>query len=51
MPQPGDIVVEAAGPIVRALLPFLAVEILVIFLVTYFPALTLTVPRWLGFIQ
>jgi tripartite ATP-independent transporter DctM subunit len=42
---------ERVGPIVRALLPFLAVEFLVIFLVTYFPALTLTVPRWLGFIQ
>jgi hypothetical protein len=24
---------------------------LVILLVTYFPALTLTVPRWLGFLQ
>ncbi len=42
---------ERVGPIVRALLPFLALEFLVIFLVTYFPALTLTVPRWLGFIQ
>jgi tripartite ATP-independent transporter DctM subunit len=42
---------ERVEPIVRALLPFLAVEILVILLVTYFPALTLTVPRWLGFIQ
>jgi len=42
---------ERVGPIVRALLPFLAVEFLVIFLVTYFPALTLTVPRWLGFVQ
>jgi len=42
---------ERVGPIVRALLPFLAVEFLVIFLVTYFPALTLTVPRLLGFIQ
>lgn len=42
---------ERIEPIVRALLPFLAVEIAVIFLVTYFPALTLTVPRWLGLIQ
>jgi TRAP-type C4-dicarboxylate transport system permease large subunit len=33
------------------MLPFLAVEIAVIFLITYFPALTLTVPRWLGLIQ
>lgn len=42
---------ERIEPIVRALLPFLAVEIAVIFLVTYIPALTLTVPRWLGLIQ
>jgi len=42
---------ERVEPIVRALLPFLAVEFFVIGLVTYFPALTLTVPRWLGFIQ
>jgi len=42
---------ERIEPIVRALLPFLAVEIAVIFLVTYFPALTLTVPRWLGLMQ
>lgn len=42
---------ERVESIVRALLPFLAVEVLVILLVTYFPALTLTVPRWLGFIQ
>jgi TRAP-type transport system large permease protein len=37
--------------IVRAMLPFLAVEILVLVLITYFPALTLTLPRWLGLIQ
>jgi tripartite ATP-independent transporter DctM subunit len=42
---------ERIEPIVRALLPFLAVEIAVIFLVTYIPALTLTVPRWLGLMQ
>jgi len=42
---------ERIEPIVRALLPFLAVEIAVIFMVTYIPALTLTVPRWLGLIQ
>jgi tripartite ATP-independent transporter DctM subunit len=39
---------ERIESIVRALLPFLALEVLVIFLITYFPALTLTLPRWLG---
>lgn len=39
---------ESVENIVRALLPFLAVEILVIFLITYFPGLVLTLPRWLG---
>jgi tripartite ATP-independent transporter DctM subunit len=42
---------ERVEAIVRSMLPFLAVEMLVILLVTYFPALTLTVPRWLGFLQ
>jgi tripartite ATP-independent transporter DctM subunit len=42
---------ERVEPIVRSLLPFLAAEVLVILLVTYFPALTLTVPRWMGFLQ
>ena len=37
--------------IVRAMLPFLAVEILVLLLITYFPPLTLALPRWLGLIQ
>jgi len=31
------------------MLPFLAIEIGVIFLITYFPALTMTMPRLLGF--
>lgn len=39
---------ESVENIVRALIPFLAVEILVIFLITYFPALVLTLPRVLG---
>jgi len=39
---------ESVENIVKALLPFLAVEVLVIFLITYFPALVLTLPRWLG---
>lgn len=39
---------ERLENIVRAILPFLAVEVLVIFLITYFPELVLTLPRWLG---
>ena len=35
----------------KAILPFLAVQIVVIFLITYIPALTLTVPRLFGFVQ
>jgi tripartite ATP-independent transporter DctM subunit len=41
---------EPIEKIVRAILPFLAVEMLVIFLITYVPALTLTLPRWLGLV-
>ena len=39
---------EKAEAIAYEMLPFLAVEVLVIFLLTYFPALSLTIPRWLG---
>ncbi len=42
---------ERVERIVRALLPFLAVHLVVIVAVTCFPALTLTIPRWLGFVQ
>jgi tripartite ATP-independent transporter DctM subunit len=42
---------EKVENIVRALLPFLLVHVIVILLVTLFPALTLTLPRWLGLIQ
>jgi TRAP-type C4-dicarboxylate transport system permease large subunit len=31
------------------MLPFLAVEALVIFLITYFPAITMTLPRMFGY--
>jgi tripartite ATP-independent transporter DctM subunit len=34
--------------IAKAILPFLFVEIAVIFLITFFPAISMTVPRWLG---
>ena len=42
---------ERVETIARAILPFLAVEILVIFLITYFPALSLTIPRLTGFVH
>ncbi len=35
----------------KAILPFLAVEVLVIFLITYIPAISLTIPRLLGYVQ
>jgi tripartite ATP-independent transporter DctM subunit len=37
--------------IAKATLPFLAVEVIVIFLITYIPAISLTVPRFFGFIH
>ncbi len=40
---------ERVETIARQMLPFLAVEITVIFLITYFPALSMTLPRMLGF--
>ena len=40
---------EKPVTIAREMLPFLAVEVAVIFAITYFPALSLTVPRLLGF--
>lgn len=40
---------ERVETIAWQMLPFLAVEILVIFLITYFPGLSLALPRWLGF--
>ena len=40
---------ERIEVIARQMLPFLAVEVAVIFLITYFPALSLTLPRLLGF--
>ncbi|AJY47832.1 TRAP transporter large permease [Martelella endophytica] len=37
--------------VARAVLPFLAVEVAVIFLITYVPALSLTLPRLFGFLN
>jgi len=42
---------EKVESIARAMLPFLAVEVLVIFMITYIPAISMTVPRWLGFVH
>lgn len=42
---------ERVQTIAKAILPFLAVEILVIFLITYFPAISMTIPKLTGFVQ
>jgi TRAP-type C4-dicarboxylate transport system permease large subunit len=42
---------ERVETISRAILPFLAVEVLVIFLITYIPAVSMTIPRLTGFVQ
>ncbi|MGB3553869.1 MAG: TRAP transporter large permease [Jannaschia sp.] len=41
---------ERVETISRAILPFLAVEVFVIGLITYIPAISLTVPRFFGFL-
>ncbi|MEM7319169.1 MAG: TRAP transporter large permease [Pseudomonadota bacterium] len=40
---------ERVETIAKAILPFLAIEILVIFLITYIPAISMTIPRLTGF--
>ncbi|SMY09133.1 TRAP transporter large permease [Flavimaricola marinus] len=42
---------EKVETIAKAIMPFLLVEILVIFLITYFPAISMTIPRLTGFVQ
>ncbi len=42
---------EKVETISRAILPFLAVEVIVIFLITYIPAICMTIPRLTGFVQ
>ncbi|PWR02256.1 C4-dicarboxylate ABC transporter permease [Meridianimarinicoccus roseus] len=42
---------ERVETIARAILPFLAVEIAVIFLITFVPAFSMTVPRLAGFVN
>lgn len=42
---------EKVEKISRAILPFLLVEVAVIFLITYVPAVSMTIPRLTGFVQ
>ncbi|MFQ6551931.1 TRAP transporter large permease [Aestuariibius insulae] len=42
---------EKVETISKAILPFLAVEVVVIFLITYVPAISMTIPRLTGFVQ
>lgn len=42
---------EKVESIAKEMLPFLAVEVAVIFLITYFPSISLTLPRLLGLIS
>jgi tripartite ATP-independent transporter DctM subunit len=42
---------ERVQAIAKAILPFLAVEVVVIFLITYIPAISMTIPRLTGFVQ
>ena len=42
---------EKVETIAKAILPFLAIEILVIFMITYIPALSLAVPGFFGFLN
>lgn len=42
---------ERVQAIAKAILPFLAVEVVVIFLITYVPAISMTIPRLTGFVQ
>lgn len=41
---------ERVETIARAILPFLAIEVVVIFLITYIPAISMTIPRLTGFV-
>ena len=42
---------ERVEHIARAIIPFLLVEIITIFLITYFPAFSMTIPRLTGFVN
>jgi len=42
---------ESLEKIAREMIPFLIVEFLVIFLISYIPILTLAIPNWLGYLD
>jgi TRAP-type C4-dicarboxylate transport system permease large subunit len=42
---------ERVEAIARAIMPFLLVEVFVIFLITYIPAISMTIPRLTGFVN
>ena len=42
---------ERIESISKAILPFLVVEVVVIFMITYIPAVSLAIPRYFGFIM
>ena len=42
---------ESLEKIAIEMIPFLLVEFLVIFLISYFPILTLSIPNWLGYLD
>ena len=42
---------ERVESIAKAILPFLAIEVVVIFLITYVPAISMTIPRLTGFVN
>ncbi len=42
---------ERVETIAKAILPFLAIEVVVIFLITFVPAISMTIPRLTGFVQ
>jgi tripartite ATP-independent transporter DctM subunit len=42
---------ERVQTIAKAILPFLAVEVVVIFMITFIPAISMTIPRLTGFVQ
>ena len=41
---------ERIESIAKSILPFLAVEVVVIFMITYIPEVSLAIPRFFGFI-
>jgi len=42
---------ERVESIAKAIIPFLLVEVAVIFLITFIPAISMTIPRLTGFVN